>query len=64
MLYNMGWDAKWREWSPGIVAVGMAIRRAIEAGFKNYDLLRGREPYKYELGAVDHPLYKITLRKI
>ena len=63
MLYNLGWDPAMKEWSPGIVAVGMAIRRAIEQGFGTYDLLRGREDYKYRLGAKDRPLYKVTLKK-
>lgn len=63
MLYNAGHNPSMREWSPGVVAVAMAIRRAIERGKKTYDLMRGREPYKYRFGAVDRPLYRITLRK-
>jgi CelD/BcsL family acetyltransferase involved in cellulose biosynthesis len=63
MLYNAGHEPSMREWSPGVVAVAMAIRQAIERGEKTYDLMRGREPYKYRFGAVDRPLYRITLRK-
>lgn len=63
MLYNSGHDPALREWSPGVVALAMAIREAIGRGAKTYDLLRGREPYKYRLGAVDRPLYRITLRR-
>lgn len=63
MLYNCGFDAGKKEWSPGVVAVAMAIRQAIASGASEYDMLRGREPYKYKLGATDRALYKITLRK-
>jgi CelD/BcsL family acetyltransferase involved in cellulose biosynthesis len=63
MLYNSGHDPALREWSPGVVALAMAIREAIARGAKTYDLLRGREPYKYRLGAVDRPLYRVTLRR-
>ena len=63
MLYNSGLDPAMKEWSPGVVAVAMAIREAIGRGEKRYDLLRGREPYKYRLGATDQALYRLTLRK-
>jgi CelD/BcsL family acetyltransferase involved in cellulose biosynthesis len=63
MLYNLGYDSRKKEWSPGIVATAMAIRRAIAQGFGVYDLLRGREQFKYRLGAKDRPLYKVTLKK-
>jgi CelD/BcsL family acetyltransferase involved in cellulose biosynthesis len=64
MLYNLGYEPSMKEWSPGVVAVGMSIRNAISAGVKVFDLLRGREPYKHKLGAVDRPLFKLTLRHL
>lgn len=63
MLYNLGYESAMKEWSPGVVAVGMSIRNAIAAGAKVFDLLRGREPYKHKLGGVDRPLYKLTMRR-
>jgi len=63
LLYNCGVDYAKKEWSPGVVAVAMAIEKAMAAGHSMYDLLRGQEPYKYRLGAVDRPLHKIVLRK-
>jgi CelD/BcsL family acetyltransferase involved in cellulose biosynthesis len=63
MLYNIGHDPAMKAWSPGVVAVAMAIRDAIASGSKNYDLLRGREAYKYKLGGVDRPLFKLTLKR-
>ena len=38
------------------------IRWAIEHGIKTYDLLRGDEPYKYSLGAVDARVRYPTIR--
>lgn len=64
MLYNLGYEPAMKEWSPGVVAVAMSIRNAIARGAKSFDLLRGREPYKHQLGAVDRPIFKITLRRL
>jgi CelD/BcsL family acetyltransferase involved in cellulose biosynthesis len=63
MLYNCGYDPAQKKWSPGIVAVATSIRNAIAAGATTYDLLRGQEPYKYRLGAVDRALVRITLKR-
>jgi CelD/BcsL family acetyltransferase involved in cellulose biosynthesis len=63
MLYNCGFDAAQREWSPGVVLTAEIIRLAIESGAPTFDLLRGQEPYKYKLGATDRPLWMISLRK-
>lgn len=63
LLYNSGFDPSQRQWSPGAVTFGMAIREAISRGAKVFDLLRGREEYKYRLGALDDSLYRITLHR-
>jgi CelD/BcsL family acetyltransferase involved in cellulose biosynthesis len=63
LLYNSGFDPAQRQWSPGAVTFGMAIRDAISRGGKVFDLLRGREEYKYRLGAVDYSLYRVTLHR-
>jgi CelD/BcsL family acetyltransferase involved in cellulose biosynthesis len=63
MLYNCGYDPAMKQWSPGQVAIGLAIQNAIADGFHTYDLLRGQEAYKYRLGAVDRPLFRLTLSK-
>jgi CelD/BcsL family acetyltransferase involved in cellulose biosynthesis len=41
----------------GAMMVGHAIRRALGDGLREFDFLRGREPYKYAWGAVDRPGY-------
>ena len=61
MLYNSGFDPTMRQWSPGIVTFGLAIRDAIERGQDAFDMLRGEHPYKYKLGAQDSALYRLTL---
>ena len=63
MLYNCGYDPATKQWSPGQVAIGLAVQNAITEGFQTYDLLRGQEAYKYRLGAVDRPLFRISLSK-
>jgi CelD/BcsL family acetyltransferase involved in cellulose biosynthesis len=64
MLYNLGYEPSMKEWSPGVVAVAMSIRNAIARGAKTFDLLRGSEPYKRKLGAVNRPIFKLTLRRL
>ena len=64
LLWNTGMDVAFREWSPGIVLFGMVIRRAIEMGQPSIDLLLGLMPYKYALGAVEHPLHQLTLTRL
>jgi CelD/BcsL family acetyltransferase involved in cellulose biosynthesis len=63
-LYNCGFDAAKKEWSPGVVLTFLIIKEAIESGAREFDLLRGQEPYKYRLGARDRGLWMVTLRRI
>jgi CelD/BcsL family acetyltransferase involved in cellulose biosynthesis len=52
-LYNAAYDPALASLSIGIVGHAWAIREAIRERFDTYDLLRGDEPYKYDLGATD-----------
>lgn len=63
LLYNSGFDPAYRAWSPGMVTFALGIQQAIEQGHDIVDLLRGDEGYKYRLGAMDEPLYRLVLRK-
>ena len=40
-----------------------SIRRAIEEGKTSFDFMRGDEPYKYDLGAQNQKIYRLTLRR-
>jgi len=58
-IYNAAYDPMLAPLSVGIVCHAYAIRSAIEEGIPTYDLLRGDEPYKYDLGAEDRWLVRI-----
>jgi hypothetical protein len=64
LYYNAGVDPDARDLSPGVVMVERYIRRAIEEGRRHVDFLRGDEPYKYEWGAVDHPIRRLLVRRM
>ncbi|MCC6424847.1 MAG: GNAT family N-acetyltransferase [Phycisphaerales bacterium] len=61
MLWNCGYDERFSALSPGIVTFALTIQQAIDRQMPMVDLLRGPEPYKLHLGAVESPLYRITL---
>jgi CelD/BcsL family acetyltransferase involved in cellulose biosynthesis len=58
-LFNAAYDPNLASLSVGIVCHAYAIRDAIAEGLRAYDLLRGDEPYKYDLGAEDRWLVRI-----
>ncbi len=59
-LYNSAYDLAAGAASPGIVLVAELIKQATEAGRVRFDFLKGDEVYKYRLGAVARPLWRIT----
>ena len=48
--------------NPGTLALAAAIDRASDEGCIELDFLRGREPYKFEWGAVERPSWTRTIR--
>ncbi|AKJ04653.1 CelD/BcsL family acetyltransferase involved in cellulose biosynthesis [Archangium gephyra] len=46
IYFQSGYDPAWRNRSVGLVLVGETFKDAIEAGFSEYDFLRGTESYK------------------
>ncbi|HEX5458473.1 MAG TPA: GNAT family N-acetyltransferase [Steroidobacteraceae bacterium] len=48
-----GFDADFARESPGTLLIAHAIEAASAEGCREFHFLRGREPYKYEWGAVD-----------
>lgn len=58
-LYNAAYDPALASLSIGIVGHAWAVREAIAERFDTYDLLRGDEPYKYDLGATDRWLGRL-----
>lgn len=61
-LYNSAYDLELRAISPGLILVARLIARSIEEGARRFDFLRGRERYKYDLGAEALPLHWILIR--
>ncbi|HZW35952.1 MAG TPA: GNAT family N-acetyltransferase [Candidatus Deferrimicrobiaceae bacterium] len=62
LLYNSGFDsAAGARLSPGMVLLARCIEDAIRTGFQEYDFLRGRERYKYDLGGRDRIVYRAVL---
>jgi len=58
-LYNAAYDPDLATLSVGIACHAYAVRGAIEEGLRTYDLLRGDERYKYDLGGTDHWLLRL-----
>jgi CelD/BcsL family acetyltransferase involved in cellulose biosynthesis len=56
LFFVSGRDEEFRELPVGLMLHACNIRWAIENGIRTYDFLRGNEPYKYSLGAVDAQL--------
>jgi CelD/BcsL family acetyltransferase involved in cellulose biosynthesis len=52
-VYLLGFDPGFAFESPGVLLMAHAIEQAVAEGCREVDFLRGREPYKYEWGAVD-----------
>ena len=64
LVYNSGCDPQaWPGLSPGIALLGHCIRKAIDRGLHEFDFLQGSEPYKYDLGARDRPVWRLLIRR-
>ena len=63
-LYNSGYDPEFSGLSVGLVSKALCLKWAIEEGhMTGIDFLRGDEPYKYDLGAQNQKIYRLTLRR-
>jgi CelD/BcsL family acetyltransferase involved in cellulose biosynthesis len=63
LLYNSGYERAYAGLSVGLLSKALALQRAIEQGMRRFDFLRGAEPYKYDLGAKDVPVYRCVIRR-
>ena len=63
MFYNAGIDPDARDLSPGVIFIAESIRFAVESGKREFDFLRGNEPYKYEWGSVEEPIQRLLVRR-
>ena len=63
-LYNSGYDPDaYGHLSPGICLNALLIEDAINRGNTVFDFLQGNEVYKYRFGAIDAPVYRLSLRR-
>lgn len=62
-LYNSGYNPEHSYYSVGLLLIALCLRDAIENGMTYFDFLRGPEPYKYHLGAQDHTLYQMVVKR-
>jgi CelD/BcsL family acetyltransferase involved in cellulose biosynthesis len=60
-FYQSGRDPEWEHESIGQVLLGAMIRRAIERGFKHFDLLRGRDAYKFSWTGASRPIHEVVV---
>lgn len=61
LVYNSSRADKWTALSPGWVLLARQIEWAISAGFKEVDMMRGDEGYKYKFGGVDRFVWRALL---
>jgi CelD/BcsL family acetyltransferase involved in cellulose biosynthesis len=60
-VYNSGMAEKHASLSPGVVLMGHLLMDAIEKGRTDFDLMRGGEDYKYQMGGVDRFVMRATV---
>lgn len=63
LLYNSGYDPTYSRLSVGLLNKALAIKGAIASGRRTFDFLRGDERYKYDLGALDRWVYRLSIRR-
>ena len=62
-LYNSAYDPTYASLSVSLLLKAFCIRDAINDGKKRFDFLRGSEPYKYDLGGQDVPIYRCVISR-
>ncbi len=63
LYYNAGVDPAAHDLSPGVLMIHAMVVRALKAGVRRLDFLRGNESYKYDWGAVDEPVQRVLVRR-
>ena len=64
LVFNSGLETEgFQSLSAGIVLVARIIEEAINQGYTEFDLLRGDEKYKYQLGAKDTWIYHLKVER-
>ena len=56
-LYNSAYDPRFSHLSVGLLCKVLCLKDSIEKGRTKWDFLKGSEPYKYQLGGHEVPIY-------
>lgn len=59
LFYNSGFDPAFGSLSAGLLIKALLIKKSIEDKKQIYDMLRGNERYKYDLGSKDMLLFSV-----
>ena len=58
-LLVTAFDETAKNWSPGLLAIDSMIVWAVDAGLREFDFTIGSEPYKFDFGVANTPLWEI-----
>lgn len=61
ICYLTGRDPEWQKQSVGMVLIGETFRHAFELGMREYDFLRGEEPYKADWSSQTRRLVSVRI---
>ena len=61
LLYNSGYNPKYKELGPGFLLTALNIKYGIEKQYKEFNFLRGNERYKQQLGGTDTSIYNVEI---
>jgi CelD/BcsL family acetyltransferase involved in cellulose biosynthesis len=60
-LYNSAYDPQFSYLSVGLLCKVLCLKESIERGNRKWNFLKGGEPYKYQLGGQEVPLYSCQI---
>ena len=60
-LYNSAYDPQFSDLSVGLLCKVLCLKESIEKRRKKWNFLKGAEPYKYQLGGQEVPLYNCLI---
>lgn len=64
MLYNSGFDPRFRDLNVGLASKVLCLRDAAARGLQRVNFLRGDEPYKFELGGRACIIRRLQLQRM
>jgi len=60
-LYNSAYDPQFGHLSVGLLSKILCLKESIQKGMEKWNFLKGAEPYKYQLGGQEVPLYNCLI---